>query len=132
MEVATASPTSMKAYYFCELGYHRPVLTYHSGITALASFEPAIRCDHVTNVRTSRGRQRSAPSQNLFMEKRYTAQAISTCLVCGHNSVQSSATSQATTASSAEPPSQTGEYACPCGAPSDKELDHTSGISYAR
>ena len=75
------------------------------------------------------GQGRSAPSQNLFVERRCTAQATSTCLACGHNSVQSSATSQATTASSAEPPSQTGEYACPCGAPSDKEVGRVSCVS---
>ena len=36
------------------VGCHRSVLTYHSGLIALASFEPAIRCAHVAGGRTSR------------------------------------------------------------------------------
>ena len=132
VEAATASPTSMKTYYFCESGCHRPVLTYHSGM--IASRPSNLRSVVLTSRMVARVGAGGGPhqSQNPSVEGRCTAQATSTCLVCGHNSVQSSIISQAATASSAEPPSQTGEYAYPCGVPPGKELDHTSGISYAR
>ena len=52
--LVTASPTS-EDLLLLQSGCHRPVLTYHSGITALASFESAIRGAHVTDGRTSRG-----------------------------------------------------------------------------